>query len=109
MAVTATAIPYDSADAPATATVQHYTTDPSAGTALGNINLKRVASPAAIPATWAGVVQDAMVEMLPVDPNDGTPRPVTLRGVAQGLVVNFAGAALVAGQTHIYEITWTEE
>jgi len=36
-------------------------------------------------------------------------QPVTLRGIAQQLVLNFAGAALVAGQTHAYCVVWTEE
>ncbi len=106
--VAATAIPLDSNDAAATATVNHYTADPTPGTALGNINIKRVASPVLVPATFASIVQDVCFEMLPVD-GSGLARAVTLRGVAQGIAVNYNDAALVSGQVHVYTVLWTEE
>lgn len=107
--VAATVIPVDSANSAGTAVVKHVTTSANTpGTALGNINTKRVASPAAIPATWAGIVTVADVEMLPRD-GDGKIQPVVLRGVAEALAINFAGAALVSGQTHVYSVVWSEE
>ncbi len=107
--VAATAVPLDSGDAAATATVNHYTAAPTAGTALGNINTRTVASPAALPATWAGInTTDNEVEMLPVVGVDQV-KPVTLRGVAEGLAINFAGAALVSGQIHTYTVILSEE
>jgi hypothetical protein len=33
----------------------------------------------------------------------------SLRGVAQTLAINFNGVALVAGQTHAYQVCWIEE
>ncbi len=109
--VAATAVSVDSNDAAATANrVGHFTANPGAlGTAVGTLNTKRVASPAAIPASFAGVIQDAGVEMLDMYWNSLIPKSVTLRGVAQTLALNFGGAALVAGQTHAYSIVWTEE
>lgn len=107
-AVAATAIPHDSANAAATATVSHYTAAPTAGTALGNVSMIRAASSVLIPATWASIQQIDGVQMLPLG-DDGVAQPVTLRGVAEGLAVNFAGVALVAGQIHTYNIVWTEE
>lgn len=105
--IAATAIPVDSGDAAATAMVNHYTAAPTAGTALGTIVTKKVASPVITPATFAGIVEDSDKEMLPIA-SDQT-KAVTLRGVAEGLAINFAGAALVAGQIHTYNVVWTEE
>ena len=109
--VAATVVQADAADAATTATsVGHYTANPGGlGTSLGNVNIKRVASPAAIPATWAAVVQDATIEMLDVAGQSQLAKFVALNGVAQGLAVNFGGVALVAGQTHVWSITWIEE
>jgi len=107
--VTATNVPFDSADT-ATAVVQHYTANPAAlGTTVGTINTVKVSSPVATPATFAGIVFRTDVELLPIATLTGLPKPVTLRGVAQQLAVNFGGAALVAGQIHTYTVVWTEE
>lgn len=106
--VAATIIPLDSNDAAATATINHYTADPTPGTALGNINIMRVASPVLLAATFAGIVQNVLFEMLPTD-GSGLVRPVTLRGVGQGVAVNFNDAALVSGQVHLYAVVFTEE
>lgn len=100
----------DENDAASTATtVGHYTANPSGLGAGINIGVKRVASPVLVPATFAGVVQDAGYDLLDFTLNSETDKFVTLRGVVQGLVINFAGAALVAGQVHAYQIVWTEE
>jgi len=108
--VAATAVPLDANDAAATATVGHYTANPGGlGTAVGTIRTERWASPAAVPASFAGVVTDAGFDFLNGPSAYDLPRAITLRGAAQVLVVNFNGAALVAGQTHAYSIGWTEE
>lgn len=111
--VAATAVPLDSGSAAATAVVGHYTANPGGlGAAVGTINTVRWASPAAVPASFAGVAVDAGMEILPVVMTvAGLPfvQPVTLRSAAEVLVINFAGAALVAGQTHAYSIVWTEK
>lgn len=100
--VAGTAVPLDSSYGAATAVVGHYTANPGAlGTAVGTINTIRLASPAAVPASFAGVVVRADFEMLPIDTATGRSFPVVLRGVAETLAINFAGAALV--------IVWTEE
>lgn len=108
--VAATAVSADSADAAATAVVGHYTANPAAlGTAVGTVRTKRVASPAAVPASFAGVAVDAGVQLLDTLPGAQLNQPIVLRGITQVLAVNFAGAALVAGQTHAYTIVWIEE
>lgn len=108
--VAATAVPVDSNSPAATAVVGHYTANPGGlGAAVGTVNTKRVASPAAVPASFAGIVDDAGVDMIPQAGSSLMDQTVTLRGVAQILALNFNGAALVAGQTHAYTIVWTEE
>ena len=109
--VAATAIPWDSADTATANRVGHFTANPGVlGATVGTINTKRVASPVAIPATFAGVSVDTSVETIPaLFLPAAINTPVMLRGVAQCLAINFNGAALVAGQTHAYTVVWTEE
>ena len=108
--VATTQVPHDSSNAAGTANrVGHFTANPGAlGAAVGNVNIVRVASPVAVPASFAGVREMACTELLPSLP-DLAAQPITLRGVAQTLACNFNGAALVAGQTHFYRVVWTEE
>ena len=61
------------------------------------------------PATFASIVFDASYELLNGSGNSRVDENIVLNGTAQGLCLNFAGAALVAGQTHIWSIVWTEE
>lgn len=111
--VAATGVPWDSDFTPTANRVGNFTANPGAlGAVIGTINTVRVASPAAIPATWAGIVGDSGVELLPqpVGTVDALRRKaLTLRGVAQCLAINFNGAALVAGQTHSFTIVWAED
>ena len=110
-AVSATLVPGDSANSAATATVQHYTANAAGlGTAVGTINTLKVASPVLVPATFAGIVQQSEVEVLPsYGQHSGLPQPITLRSASEGLAINFNGAALVSGQIHTYNVVWTEE
>jgi len=62
-----------------------------------------------VPASFAGIVQDAGYDLLDHYVNSNLDQLVTLRGVTQCLAINFNGAALVAGQIHAYEIVWIEE
>ena len=108
--VAGTAVPLDSSNAAATAVVGHYTANPGGlGSAVGTINTVRIASPVLVPGSFAGVVQDACYEMIPSMRNGIYVQPVVLRGVAENLAINFAGAALVAGQIHAYTLVWSEE
>jgi len=110
--VAATAIPWDSANTATANRVGHFTANPGAlGAVVGTINTIRVATPVAIPATFAGITQKAEYDLIPAPPGgtNSLSTPVILRGVAQCLAINFAGVALVAGQTHAYTVIWTEE
>lgn len=108
--VTTTPVPHDSNDSANTATCGHYTANPGAlGTAVGTVNTVRWASPIVVPTSFAGVAEDAGRELLPWYDRTLLDQPLTLRGTAQQLVVNFNGAALVGGQIHAYRVTFTEE
>lgn len=108
--VAGTAVQADSTDPAATATVGHYTVNPAGlGISDGNIGIWRVASTVAVPASFAGVREITGQDFLAAGQNSMLDKPIVLNGVAQGLCVNFNGAALVAGQTHTYHVVWTEE
>lgn len=108
--VAGTAVPFDSAFPTATAVVGHYTANPGGlGAAVGTINTLRVASPVLVGGSFAGVVRDAGIETLPIDPATGLVLPVALRGIAETLAISLGGAALISGQVHTYTVVWTEE
>lgn len=108
--VAATAVPFDSLDAAATAQVGHYTANPTTlGQIMGTINSVRVAVPPVVPTTFGANVKDAGVELLPWFPASILDKMVTLRGVSECMVVNFNSAALFTGEVHAYRIVWTEE
>lgn len=96
-----TAVPHDSTNAAATATVLAYTANPTLGSAIGNVRATKVLTPA--PASLATAVQ--------VWEFDGVSggQPVVLNGTSQVLALNFNGAALPTGLNVNCTITWTEE
>lgn len=108
--VTSTAVPHDSADVAATAVVGHYTANPTfLGNTAGTIVTSRLAVPAVTPTSFAGVAEDAGIELLPWGGISVLDKLLTLRGADESFVVNFGGAALLTGQVHAYRVTWIEE
>lgn len=101
-----TAVPLDSTSAAATATVLSYTVNPTTGSLVGNINMKRVASPV---ITTTGMSADIGVDLMPSHRGFELTQPVVLRGTSEVLAVNFAGAALPAGLTVSVTFLFTEE
>jgi len=100
-----TIVPYDSNSAAATATVLSYTVNPAGlGASVGNIAVQNVNSP--ILSTGIATLQQDMYGRC-VSFELAT--PIILRGVAQGLCLNFNGAALPAGLSVIANFVWTEE
>ena len=82
-----TPVPLDSTNSASTVNrVGHFTANPGAlGTSVGILNLCRASSPAAIPATWAGIRENANVELIPCYGESNLGQSITLRGVAQTL------------------------
>lgn len=100
--VAITACPLDSNNAAASAVVQKYTaTNPTTGAPVATVASPEVLAPAAATATGGGstVLFDAKV----------TGQPIVLRGVAQELDLNFAGAAVPAGLSVDVDVQTTEE
>jgi hypothetical protein len=106
-----TIAPFDSNNAASTVNrVGHFTANPGGlGATVGTIARRQVATPVLKPATWAGITQTSEVEMIPNGSYTLLDQPITLRGVAQCLAINFNGVALVAGQIHQYSLIWMEE
>lgn len=105
-----TPVPHDSNNTAATANrVGHFTVIPGAlGTAVGTINRVRVGTSLLIPGANTDL-SDHMKECLPFSNATLLDQPITLRGVAQTLAINFNAVALVAGQVHAYRVVWIEE
>ena len=105
--VASTLIPNDANDAAATATVGHYTANPTTGTAVGNVSRAKITLPIA-----TSPISDISQNLLP-SAGYGvgfTSKPITLRGTAQQLAINFNGVALPAGSASWYcSVTWTED
>ena len=109
-----TPVPYDSNDAASTTGgVGHFTTDPTPGTLVGIIRAVSIATPVLRAATPAGIIEISGVDMISGAQGAGSmlasAQPITLRGTAQYLAIDFNDVALVAGQIHQYSIIWTEE
>jgi hypothetical protein len=97
-----TAVPLDSTNSAATATVQAYTTtNPTTGTPVGTIASPVVVAPA--PATSTGQASFVLFD------DKVTGQPIVLRGIAQELDINFAGAAIPTGLSPNFDIVTTEE
>lgn len=97
-----TVVPLDSASSAGTAAPLKYTGNPTTGTPVGNIRICDVVSPK-VDSVSSGyhVIYDS------TDRVNG--QPITLRGVAEGLALNFNGAAVPSGLAVGAEITYTEE
>lgn len=92
-----TAVPHDSADAAAAATVLAYTANPTTGTAVGTIRRGYV------PVAGATSVVNPLV----IFDFGKRGRALTLRGIAQVLAVNIGGATLTGGAFDI-SVEWYE-
>lgn len=94
--------PFDSAFAAPTAVCLRYTANPTTlGTVVGNVAICNILSSSIAPGT-SGTSYVPYVF-------DFTNNPVVLRGVAEGLSINFNGAALPNGLSVNYQITFSEE
>lgn len=110
-----TPVPFDSINAAATPNrVGHFTADPTPGTLVGIIRNVSIATPVLRPATPAGIIDISGIDIISGTQDQGhfagpLVQPVTLRGAAQYLAIDFNDVALVAGQIHQYTVVWTEE
>lgn len=99
-----TAIPYYSANAAATATVTSYGSAPSLGTAVGTLRIVQGTSGTLTAAAINLAMRNNFLNATLVSSN----QYVTLNGVAEGLCINYGGAALTSGFTAIIGAEWEE-
>ena len=99
----ATLITADSNDAAATAIVRRYGSNPTLGTAVGTTRALSILSPAP-----ASLVEQSEGTTVLYDAK-ATGKAIILRSSAQGLYLNFAGAAVPAGLDIAVNIVFTEE
>jgi hypothetical protein len=96
-----TAVPHDSNDAAATATVNTYAAAPAAGTLVGAVRAQQINLSAAGSGGAA----------VPVEFDFGTAndKAVVLNSAAEGLYLNLNGAAMPAGTVLNVFVEWSEE
>lgn len=90
-------VPLDSGYGAATATVLGYTANPTVGTEVGIVSVKR-----ATVTTAAGAIPQVIWEF------DFTEHPVVLRGIAEVLALSLNGVTMTGGALDCY-VEWTEE
>lgn len=96
----ATLVPHDSTNSAATAVVQSFTVNPTAGTLVGNVRSVKFFAPAAA-STSAPSITDFSF-------GDTFSQAIVLRGTAQQLCINLNGATVAGGSFSFY-VEWTEE
>lgn len=93
-----TAVPHDSLNAAATATLKAYTANPTLGTLVGGLIAKRITF------TQSGAQRpDNIFEF-----TTRIAQPVVLRGTSESVCVNFGGTTITGPLISIY-VEWTEE
>lgn len=97
-AIATTLVPVDSTNSAVTATAKHYTANGTPGT---SVTLFRTSILTPAPASL-------LTPIYVWDFTNGLQQPVVLRGVTQGLAINFAGAALPAGLSLSVNVVFTE-
>lgn len=103
-----TAIPYDSANAAATAVVNTYASAPSLGAAVGTIRVAQLLSGTLTAAPGAFATDASSGGPLFALSTGDYKGPIILRGAAESLCLNYGGAALTAGFTSIVGVEWVE-
>jgi hypothetical protein len=99
-AVATTKVPFDSTNPAATATVQHYTANPTVGTTVGNVQAYRGIIPAA-----ASLINNPIITWT-FGENSG--QSVVLRGTTELLAINL-NSVTINGGSLIARVEWTEE
>ena len=101
---TRTAVPMDSNNAAATATMRVYTVNPTTvGTLIGNIRTTKLTTAGTTAST---AYQDVYVWDFT---DSGLQQGIVLRGIAQVFAINFGGAPPASGFIINANITWSEE
>lgn len=97
-----TAVPVDSLNIAATATVLQYTANPTLGNTVGNVDSGRFMAGAASASSTCST----MPYIFDFTPRGG--QALALRGIAEVLAVNFSSTSLSTGSLNC-SVEWTEE
>lgn len=103
--VSATAIPLDSANAAATATVKHYTANPTTGSLVGQV-FEATQLNAAAGSGNSGMIEGMSRIFFDADKFG---QPIVLRGTAEGVVINLNGSTIGNSATVSVTVVWREE
>ena len=95
-----TAVPHDTTNPAATATVNMYTANPTLGTAVGNVTVQQIL----VPATNS---QGGNSSPFSFVPRDLAVQPLVLRGTSEQLALSYEGAT-VAGEIMRVTARWRE-
>lgn len=95
-----TAVPHDSANSAATAAVLGYTANPTTGTLVGNLRIKKLFVPSTATAADGGSTEFMF--------GNRPGQAIVLRGATEQLAVNLGGAT-VAGNSFSIVVEWSEE
>jgi hypothetical protein len=100
-------VPYDSTSPAPTAVVDLYTAAPTTGAAAGTVQVTESVSAVATvapvnAALYGGTALYAGPGLVSFQ------QPILLRGIAEALYINFAGAAIPAGFSAAWGVEWTE-
>lgn len=101
---TPTGFPVDSADPAATAVVNLYSAAPTLGTALTTLGVQRAVSGTLTGAPGSIALSNVVLQSSSILFH----KPIILRGITESLCMNYGGAALTAGFSAEWTITWTE-
>lgn len=104
-----TGVPVDSLQNAATAVVDMYTALPTSGAAVGTLMIDHV--PSNTSANQGGLIQLVIASTgIPQNPfmAGDERRGITLRGAAESIYFNYAGAVLTGGFTALWQFEWYE-
>jgi hypothetical protein len=99
-----TAVPHDSNDAAASATVLAYTVSPSLGAAVGTVRSEKLV----LTAAATGGAFTGTLNILELVFGHGPSKAIVLRGTSQVLAINLNAQTLTGSSINI-DIEWTEE
>lgn len=94
-----TAVPRDSKNPAATATVLSYTANPTLGTTVGTVHSVKLILPAVAPGQPANIIEHI--------PFGDDIQPIILRGTSEVLAVNLNSTTIVGSSFNI-TVEWTE-
>lgn len=99
-----TPVPFDSADAAATAALTAYSANPTTGTLVGNVYVTKFQQALGTPTATDFPTNQPFIAQWGITDS----KPIVLRSAAEGLAINFNGSSFGAGASVDVTVEWTE-